>query len=195
MDGIRLPPKEAPYSPEVDAALQALMPKDAVIPPLVLFRELVHNLPLANAVQGFGSFFLGARERTGRALPSRERELVILRVCARCGCEYEWGVHAVAYGPRVGLTDEQVRSTVTTIADPDGFDGSAKDRLLLRVVDELHHRARISPETWQKFSKEFTPAQCLEVLVLSGWYHAIAYLANGLELTAEPWAPRFSDGH
>ena len=40
----------------------------------------------------------------------RDREIVIDRVCARCGCEYEWGVHVAYFAGRVGLTIAQVAS-------------------------------------------------------------------------------------
>ena len=40
-----------------------------------------------------GSFLLSKRY----ALSLREREIVIDRVCARCGCAYEWGVHVAAF--------------------------------------------------------------------------------------------------
>ncbi|HEV7760231.1 MAG TPA: hypothetical protein VGO78_14620 [Acidimicrobiales bacterium] len=30
----------------------------------------------------------------------RDREIVIDRTCARCGCQYEWGVHVAFFGDR-----------------------------------------------------------------------------------------------
>jgi hypothetical protein len=47
----------------------------------------------------------------------KERELIIDRVCARCGCEYEWGVHAAAFGAAAGLSPEEVGATVEADAD------------------------------------------------------------------------------
>jgi hypothetical protein len=34
----------------------------------------------------------------------RDRAIVIDRACARCGSEYEWGVHVALFAARVGLT-------------------------------------------------------------------------------------------
>ena len=42
----------------------------------------------------------------------RSRELMILRTCARCGAEYEWGVHIAVFGAKAQWNPEQIRSTV-----------------------------------------------------------------------------------
>lgn len=47
--------------------------------------------------------------------PPREREIVIDRTCARCGCEYEWGVHVAAFGSAVGLTPDQLEETARSL--------------------------------------------------------------------------------
>ena len=38
-----------------------------------------------------------------------------------------------------------------------------------------------------------TEVEILDLLMLCGWYHAISFAANGVELEMEPAAPRFSD--
>ncbi|MGH2404354.1 MAG: hypothetical protein ACRDGN_07795 [bacterium] len=48
-----------------------------------------------------GSYLLSRRLSIGLA----EREIVIQRVCARCGCDYEWGVHASIFATRAGLSE------------------------------------------------------------------------------------------
>ena len=40
----------------------------------------------------------------------------------------------------------------------------------------------------------YTPDQLIELIVTAGWYHAIAYLCNGLAIGSEPWAQRFPAG-
>ena len=46
-------------------------------------------------------------------LDPREREILIDRTCARCGCEYEWGVHVAAFGSGVGFLREQLENTAS----------------------------------------------------------------------------------
>ena len=185
----RIAPLEPPYAPEVHAGLRAMMPAESAIEPLKLFRTLAHNLPMSNAMQALGSYVLG---RGGRTLGSRDREIVIDRVCARCGCEYEWGVHALAFGARVGLSADQIAATARGGADDPAW--SERDRLLIRLVDELHDTATISDALWAALAQEWTQPQILELLLIAGWYHAISYVANGARVAHEEWALRFPAG-
>lgn len=182
----RIAPVDPPYEPAAAAALKAMMPADSPIDPLKLFRLFLRHPAMANAMQALGSFVLG---RGGRTLASRDREIVIHRVCARCGCEYEWGVHAVAFGARVGLDDAQLAATTRPGADDPAW--SEHDRLLIRLVDELHDGGTVSDALWERLRDEWNEAQLLELLLVAGWYHAISYLANGARVERETWAARF----
>src|SRR5262249_12349655 len=145
----RIAPLEPPYAPEIDAGLRAMMPRNSPVEPLRLFRTFVRHPPLAEAMTALGRFVLG-RELT---LDLHDRELVIDRVCARCGCEYEWGVHAVFFGARAGFTAEQLDATVT------GGDGATvwneRESLLVRLVDELHDTARVSDALWDALARHW----------------------------------------
>ena len=181
----RIAPLAAPYEPEIEELPRAMMPRQTSIEPLKLFRTLARNRPLAQAMLSLGRFVLG-RELS---LDLHERELVIDRVCARCGCEYEWGAHAMAFGARAGLSPEQLTATVT--GGPDAAVWSARDALLVRLVDELHDGASVSDRLWEELARHWTPPQLLELLLLAGWYHAIAFIANGVRIEREDWAPVF----
>ena len=100
----RIEPVSEPYAPDVAARLAALMPPGE--PPIRLFRTFVRNLPMAAGLNAWGGYYLSRK----LSLSLRERELVIDRTTARCGCEYEWGVHIAFYADRVELTPEQIRS-------------------------------------------------------------------------------------
>ena len=182
----RVAPVEAPFEPAVAAELAHWMPPNTPLDPLALFRTLARHVPLAGAMHPLGSFFLSRRFALGK----RERELVIDRVTARCGCEYEWGVHATAFGAAAGLDEPLLRATVHgTAADPAWTE---TDRLLVRLVDELHDTARVSDELWDALAARWPAETLLELLVLVGWYHVIAFVANGARVQLEPWARRFS---
>jgi hypothetical protein len=64
---------------------------------------------------------------------------------------------------------------------------------LLRAVDELHDTSRVSDACWNALSARFERDQLLDLLLLTGWYHAISYAANGTRVDLEPGAPRFAD--
>jgi alkylhydroperoxidase family enzyme len=157
------------------------------VAPIRLFRTLVRNLPMAAGVHAWGSYYLSRR----LALSLRDRELVIDRTTARCGCEYEWGVHVAFNGERVGLTPDQVRS----IAHGSPVDScwSTHDALVIEAVDALHDTATIDDALWTRLATELTDAQLLDLTLLCGWYHAISFVANAAEVELEEWAPRFAD--
>ncbi|MGQ0831966.1 MAG: carboxymuconolactone decarboxylase family protein [Microthrixaceae bacterium] len=181
----RIPPLTAPYEPGVGAQLESMMPAGA--PPIALFRTFGHNLPMAQAMGGWGAYELSKR----LSLSMRQRELVIDRVTARCGCEYEWGVHLAFFADRVGLTEEQKRSiTHGTPADPCW---PTDEATLLRAVDELHDQSDVTDSTWAELSSALAPDQLLDLLLLAGWYHAISFAANGARVPLEDGVPRFSD--
>jgi alkylhydroperoxidase family enzyme len=123
------------------------------------------------------------------SLSMRQRELVIDRVTARCGAEYEWGVHIAFFAQRVGLSEEQIVSlTSGTPADPCW---PADERALLRAVDELHDQHDVTDSTWAAL--DLSDEQRLDLLMLAGWYHAIAYVARAVRVPLEADAPRFAD--
>ena len=135
-----------------------------------------------------GHYFLGR----GSSLAIREREIVIDRVCARCGCEYEWGVHAKVFAAAAGLDEAQLRASVLGDARDPAW--TETDRLLIAMVDELHDSGRISPPLWTSLAARWSPEQLLDLLVLAGWYHAISYVANGARVELEEWGIRFPAG-
>jgi alkylhydroperoxidase family enzyme len=96
----------------------------------------------------------------------------------------------VAFGRPLGLTDEQIESTVAGGADDPAWT-SDRDRLLVRLVDELHDTATVSDELWSELAAEWEPPQLLELVVCAGWYRLIAQVINAARIELEPWAERF----
>ena len=168
MGAIRIPPLEPPYEPEVAEDLEKMMPPG--IEPLKLFRTLAHNPRILS------KFRLGNLLDRG-SIDRREREIVILRTCARCGAEYEWGVHVSFFAQRFGLTPEQVTATVHGDAEDSVW--TPGDSLLIRLADELHDRACISDELWKALENRWQRPQILEFIVLAGFYHTVSFVING----------------
>src|SRR5262245_23113548 len=120
----RIPPLEPPFDPATQQRLEKMTPPGAPNI-LALFRVLAINPVLAERMTGWGGYLLG-RHAT---LSLREREVVIDRVCARCGAEYEWGVHVAAFGEAAGFTPEQTATIARTDTDLSSL--PARDRLLV----------------------------------------------------------------
>ncbi len=122
----------------------------------------------------------------------REREIVIDRTTARCGCDYEWGVHVGFFAERVGFDAAQTASLVHgTATDPCW--SSNRERFLIMLVDELHDTSDVSDALWSDLADDFDHAELLDALLLCGWYHAIGFVANGARIAVEEFAPRFAD--
>jgi 4-carboxymuconolactone decarboxylase len=183
----RIAPLEPPYDEETAQMLARWMPPGAAVEPLRLFRTLAVHPGLAARMRPLGAGILGH----GTVEP-RLREVMIDRTCALCGAEYEWGVHAAAFGAAVGLSDAQLDSTAAGGAvDPLWSDA---DRAVLRLADELHETGSASDELFADLERHFSAAQILELAVTAGWYHTIAYVIGVARVELEPWARRFPAG-
>jgi len=180
MSDARITPLEPPYSEAVAAALERIMP--AGVSPLVLFRTLAVNERVFLRLMAGGLLDRGS-------ITLREREIVIDRTCARCGAEYEWGVHVAFFGERVGFTEREIAGTCA--ADPAASGFAPREQLLLRLVDELHDTARVSDALWQELRAAWSEAQLIELVALVGFYHLISFAANALRLPLESYGARF----
>ncbi|MER8104250.1 carboxymuconolactone decarboxylase family protein [Kitasatospora sp. NPDC094016] len=182
----RIAPLEPPYTDQAAARLARMTPEGAA--PIGLFRLFARNPPMADAMHGWGRYELGRR----LSLTMREREIVIDRTCALCGCEYEWGVHVMTFAERVGLTPAQTASLVHGGA-ADACWTSERERLLILAVDALHADSDIDDALWARLTPVFDDGQLLDLLLLCGWYHAVSFAARTARVPYEPGAPRFAD--
>jgi alkylhydroperoxidase family enzyme len=180
----RIPPVSAPYEPELDALLRRMTPPEAV-DVLQLFRVFARHPLLAERLLPWGGFMLGRHAM----LPLRDREVVIDRVCARCGAEYEWGVHVTAFAKAAGFTPAQVVAIERGRADDASL--TERDALLVRLVDSLHDTADVDDDLWAQLAAVWSEPQLLELLLLAGWYRAISYVCNAARVPLERWQARF----
>lgn len=179
----RIPPLPEPWSPEVAAELAAMMPPG--VPPLALFRTLARSPRVLRKIRASNLLDRGPLDR-------RERELVILRTCARCGSEYEWGVHVAFFARRFGLSEAEIEGT--RCADADDPRWSPRDRLLIRLVDALHERAALPDALWDALRPHWSDEQLIELVVLAGFYHTIAFVTNAFAIPPEEFGARFPAG-
>ena len=175
----RITPLDPPYPPEIQAEFDKLM---RGAPPLKLFRTVAKNPRVLQRMMAGGLLDRGS-------ISLRSRELMILRTTARCGAENEWGVHVRAFGDKAGWTEEELRSTVHGAA-PDPC-WSHKDRLVLRLADQLHDTAHLDDALWEELAAHFAEDQLIELIMLAGLYHAVSFMINAAGVELEPSAPRF----
>jgi alkylhydroperoxidase family enzyme len=141
-----------------------------------IFATLVRNPGLFRRWLPFGGKLLAGR------IPPRERELMILRTAWLCRSTYEWGQH-VLVSRSSGVTDDEM-ARVQEGPDAEGWDPF--ERVLLRAADELHADACIGDETWAALAARYDEKQLIEVPMLVGHYHMVAFTLNALGVQLEP---------
>jgi alkylhydroperoxidase family enzyme len=116
------------------------------------------------------------------AIPHRQRELAILRTGWLCQAPTEWGQH-VQISHAVGITGEDVERVMV---GPDASGWNELDQAVVRAVDELHHHGKIGDSTWDVLGRTFDERQLIELPLLVGNYHAVAWVQNSLQVPPEP---------
>ncbi len=173
----RIEPAPEPYPANVQAAFDRF-PR-SWMPPFRLFTTLARHPEL------FERFIRGAPSYLpGTQVSVRQREVLLLRVTARCRCEYEWGMRVHYFADEAGLTAEQVRASLH--GDAGSACWQSDDAVLIRLADELHETCSIGDELWDALQAAFSAEAILELVVMAGYYRTVGYLAQGLRLPLEP---------
>lgn len=175
-DGPRIPPLPPSQWPdEMPAALAALRPAEPRHPlptrgpdrpkGLNLLGTLARHPALTRAYNTFNGHVQFAT-----TLSTRQRELLVLRVAAVRGAEYEWRQHVVLAGD-AGLD----RDEITRVADsPGARDWSPLERAMLAAVDELLRDATITDGTWETLAGELDEQQIMDLVFTVGAYDVLA---------------------
>lgn len=172
----RLQAAPEPYPANVQAAFDR-MPR-SWMPPFRLFTTLARHAEL------FERFIRGAPAYLpGTHLTIRQREVLLLRVTARCRCNYEWGMRVHYFADEAGLSAAQIHASVH--GDAGGPCWNAEEAVLVRLADELHGNCDIGDELWSALRPMFGDEAILELLMIAGYYRTVGYLANGLRLPHE----------
>ena len=177
-------PRIAPLPPdELDADARQLLATVEVPGTAAanIFTTLVRHPGLFRRWLPFAGKLLAGK------LPPRERELLILRTGWLCRSEYEWGQHVVL-GRQAGLGDEEIGRVP---AGPDGPGWDKWDATLLRAADELHGDSCVSDATWTALAERYDERQLIELVMLVGHYHLVAFSLNSLGVQREPGVPGF----
>jgi 4-carboxymuconolactone decarboxylase len=168
-----LRPEEWPAS--VTGTLEALQTPEGQA--LNIFATFARHPALFKRWLPFGGQLL-----QGSELPARDREILILRSGWNCRSDYEWGQHA-RIAAAAGLSGEEIARVAH---GPEAAGWDPFDATLLRAADELHVQSRLSDETWAELQDRYDEHQMIEVPMLVGHYHLVAYTLNSLGVQREP---------
>jgi 4-carboxymuconolactone decarboxylase len=140
-----------------------------------IFTTLVRHPGLFRRWLPFGGKLLAGK------LPARDRELLILRTGWNCGADYEWAQH-VRIARRAGVADDEI-ARVKDGPDAPGWDPF--DATLVRAADELHAQATLGDATWAALAARYDERQLIELPMLVGHYHLVAFALNSLGVQVE----------
>ena len=171
----RIPPlSPAEWNAEVRELLQPLEREGQVDN---LYTTLARHPKLLKRWKVFGAHVLGKS-----TLPTRDREILILRLGWLCQSRYEW-VHHVLIGKAEGGLDE--RDIARIQEGPAAAGLQPFDAALLRAVDELHARCFIEDFTWKTLTERYDEQQMLDLLFTVGQYRLLAMLLKSAGIQLE----------
>lgn len=130
---------------------------------------LVRHPDLTTAFLGLNVHLLFAS-----TLPARLRELAILRVATRRGCDYELSHHR-RMAARVGLADTEIEAAEQGEV---AFPGGELERAVLAAVDELDDDSTLSDRTWAVLGEHLDERQRMDLVFTVGAYCLLAMAFN-----------------
>jgi alkylhydroperoxidase family enzyme len=149
-------------------------------PILNVQRTLFRAPEAAKAFNQWAAYVLSQRN----SLPTRQREIVILRVGYLCKSGYEFAQHQ-RLGLQVGLTADEI-AKIKAGADA-GW--SAPDAALIRAADDLVGDHFVSDRTWAELRAHFSEPQCMDVVFTAGQYTLVSMVLNSFGVQLEPGTP------
>lgn len=146
------------------AAFAAVAGRVTGTEPPAVFRTLGRNRGLF-----WGWLHFAGRLMPGGRLPRRRSEMVIIRVAAACGSDYELTQHR-RLGRRAGLSADEVARV-----EGGGLEGwTGADRTLLAATDELLATEDLSDDGWAALRADFDEHEAIELVMLVGHYRMLA---------------------
>ncbi|SKA22161.1 Alkylhydroperoxidase family enzyme, contains CxxC motif [Enhydrobacter aerosaccus] len=179
----RLSPRPRPYEPDLEKMMDGMRFEGPS--PRNLMQALAHAPKFLMRFQALGGTILFSGK-----LPAREREIAIMRTGARTRSEYEWGMHVALYQGSCGLSDAEICATLHGAGDDPVW--SARERLIIRTVDELHDTSTVSDALWRELASEWSEEQLVELILAIGYYHMAAFFLNAVGVPLEDGAARFA---
>lgn len=137
-----------------------------------LYRTLARHRPLFRTWSELGRVLLNSR------LPTRDRELLILRTAWLTRCRFEWAYHE-PLALRVGISQADIRRV---LAGPDAPGWDERGATLVGAVDELVSAASLADATWERLLAWYDEQQLIEIPAIVGQYQLVAYLANTIRI-------------
>ncbi len=146
------------------------------------WKHLIFSRVLVNSPRMYRNFVPHLEELVSHtALPTRDRQIVCLRMLELCNEIYE-KTHHVIISRKVGLTDAEIFA----IIKGEGASLRESDRTVIKATDELFRDQCVSDATWNKLAESYSQEQLMDVVFLAGCYLTMAMLTKSFGIQLEP---------
>ena len=173
----RLTPETMTAAQREAAAEIAAGPRGEVRGP---FLALIHNPALARRMQA-----LGEHLRWHNKLPLPLLELAVLVTARKWSCQHEWYMHE-KLARKAGLHGRIIEA-IALGEEPEGL--SADEALVYRASRQAHRDGRLDDATFAALRERFGLEGVLDLLVLNGYYSAMAMVLNTAGMSLPENAP------
>ena len=133
------------------------------------FLALIHNAELASRMQA-----LGEHLRFRNKLPPALLELAVLYTARRWSCQFEWFMHEKL--ARKASLPPAIIDAIAQGKEPEGM--SAEEALVYKACTQAHKTGRLDDPTFTALRDRFGLDGVLDLLVLNGYYSAMAMVLN-----------------
>ena len=170
-------PRIKPISAELKEPLKSKMAKifPAELPAPSLYRTVARNESLF--IDMIDMRLIGPTGLLNRkTIPSRLRELLILRTCVVARNEYEFNLHVQTISEHMGLTKGQIadlkKEKVT------GHLWSDQEQALIHLIDGLVSRIEVTQSVFDEARRHFSEGELVELVLLVGLYTGVAMIVE-----------------
>jgi AhpD family alkylhydroperoxidase len=142
---------------------------------------------LANADKVFtGWMVAGNAALTSPVLPTRLRELVVLRTAHLMGCAYELGQHRDV-ARTAGVSIDEIEAVLSE-CDWQTTAFGPTELAVLHLTTELLRTRSVSAETFDRVHRALGSEACVEVLMVINRYAGLALMLNALDVDLDETA-------
>jgi alkylhydroperoxidase family enzyme len=158
---------------------------DAPLPPGTseLMQNNLHRTLANNRAMADNFYLLANSIHTDAVLPTRTRELAILRVTSQLGSDFEFSHHFVG-AQSVGVTAQECRA----VRDGDFAGFSDAERAALALVDSVEART-VTDLVWAEAARHFPPVELLDLVMATAFYGCASRLTLAMGVPADPGFP------
>ena len=133
------------------------------------FIALIHNADLARRMQA-----LGEQLRWKNRLPDPLLEMAVLYTARQWSCQHEWYMHE-KLARKAGLAPGIIEALAQG-KEPAGM--NEDEALVYRASAQAHATGRLDDATFDALARRFGREGVLDLLLLNGYYSAMAMVLN-----------------